>query len=450
MRRELVIGFGVALGLCAAAGSAQANSAQPTFTKDIAPIFYANCVACHQPDEIAPFSLLDYESARPWAKSIREAVMSKKMPPWHADSSQVAYLNERSISQEQIDLIAAWVEQGAKRGDPADMPAAPPAEEFWAMGEPDMIFEADRDFVVPAGQQQIEYQSIHMDPIVPDDLYVTQWEIRPTNRKAVHHANLVRAPQELESVGIGQAALGGGDYIGSYLPGARPMRYPEGAALYLPKGSFVQIQVHYVGLDEPVTDHIQFGVKLANGRVDRIVRTCGTDDYAIRIEPNGTFAMDTEVTLNYPLTILSSGAHMHTRGRGYTTTAILPDGTSKLITNVPVYDWNWQSNYELANPISVPAGTKYHVLARWDNTKDNPENPDPNAVVTYGPWTENEMLTTWSHVVLTEEKLGLKVEDGRVVGKFDDAIDSQHPGILQSLPNTFTRPRKPKPADTDD
>jgi hypothetical protein len=199
-----------------------------------------------------------------------------------------------------------------------------------------------------------------------------------------------------------------------------------------------------------VTDHIQFGVKLANGRVDRIVRTCGTDDYAIRIEPNGTFTMDTEVTLNYPLTILSSGAHMHTRGRGYTTTAILPDGTSTLITHVPVYDWNWQSNYELANPVSVPAGTKYHVFARWDNTKDNPENPDPNAVVTYGPWTENEMLTTWSHVVLTDEKLGLKVEDGRVVGKFDDAIDSQHPQILQTLPNTFTRPRKPKPAETDD
>jgi hypothetical protein len=227
------------------------------------------------------------------------------------------------------------------------------------------------------------------------------------------------------------------------------MYYPENTAIIVPKGQFIQIQMHYVGQEEPVTDRVQFGVKLANGRVDKLVRTCGTDDYAIHIEPNGTFTLDTEVTLNYPLTILSSGAHMHTRGRGYTTTAILPDGKSELITHVPVYDWNWQSNYELAKPVSVPAGTKYHVLARWDNTAENPENPDPNAEVTYGPWTENEMLTTWSHVVLTEEKLGLKVEDGRVVGKFDDAIDSTHPGILQSLPNTFTRPRKPKTAETD-
>jgi hypothetical protein len=143
---------------------------------------------------------------------------------------------------------------------------------------------------------------------------------------------------------------------------------------------------------------------------------------------------------------------MHTRGRGYTTTAILPDGAEKLIAHVPVYDWNWQSNYELAEPVSVPAGTKYHVFATWDNTADNPENPDPNAVVTYGPWTENEMLTTWSHVVLTEEKLGLKVENGRVVGRFDDAIDTEHPGILQTLPATFNAPRKKSTdrTDTDD
>lgn len=441
----------LACGLATLCGFAGAEPAQPTFTKDIAPIFYANCVSCHRPGEIAPFSLMDYESARPWAKSIREAVSTKKMPPWHADTSKVAYLDARELSQAEIDLIVAWVDQGAKRGNPEDLPAPPKLDDMWAMGEPDMVFEADREFVVPAGEQQIEYQSIHMDPSVPEDLYVAQWEIRPTNRKTVHHANLVRAPLKLSTVGIGQAVMAGGDYIGSYLPGARPMRYPENTALLLPKGSFIQIQMHYVGLEETVTDRVQFGVKFANGRVDKIVRTCGTDDYAIRIEPHGTFTMNTEVTLNYPLTILSSGAHMHTRGRAYTTTAILPDGTSKLITDVPVYDWNWQSNYVLADPVSVPAGTKYHVYAMWDNTANNPENPDPNAVVTYGPWTENEMLTTWSHVVLTDEKLGLKVENGRVVGKFEDAIDSPHPSILQTLPNTFTRPRAPKAAaDTDD
>lgn len=417
---------------------------QVTFTKDVAPIFYANCAGCHQPGEIGPFSVLDYDSVRPWAKSIRTAVAERKMPPWHADSSKVAYKNDRSLTQEQIDTILAWVDQGAKQGNPADLPAAPPVESEWAMGTPDMIFTSDRDFVVPAGEQKIEYQSIHMDPQTDEDLYVTEWEILPTVRKSVHHANLVRAPGKIQPVGIGQAVLSGGDYIGSYLPGARPMNYPEGTALFLPKGSVIQIQMHYVGLDEDVTDRVRFGVKFANGRVDKIVRTCGTDDYAINIEPNGTFSMDTQVTLNYPLTIFSSGAHMHTRGRAYTTKAVFPDGTETLITDVPVYDWNWQSNYELSTPVNVPKGTKYHVHAFWDNTADNPEAVDPSLPVKYGPWTENEMLTTWSHVVVTDEKLGLKVENGRVVGKFEDAIDTPHPALLQSLPNTFNMPRKKK------
>ncbi len=413
-----------------------------TFNKDVAPIVFENCASCHRPGEIGPFSLLDYESARPWAKSIRQAVAERKMPPWHADSSKVHFLNDRSLKQADVDTILAWVDQGAKQGDPADLPKAPKFNDAWAMGEPDMIFEPTREFNVPAGEQQIEYQSIHFSPQVTEDLYITEWEILPTVRKSVHHANLVRAPGELQPVGIGQAVMKGGDYIGSYLPGARPMQYPKGTALRIPAGSNIQIQVHYVGQDQPITDHIRFGVKLAQGRVDKIVRTCGTDDYAIKIEPNGTFTMDTEVTLNFPLTILSSGAHMHTRGNAYTTSAVLPDGTEKLIADVPRYDWNWQSNYELAQPVQVPQGTKYRVHAFWDNTPNNPEAVDPTKAVTYGPWTENEMLTTWSHVVLTDEKLGLKVENGRAVGKFEDAVDSAHPAILQTLPNTFSMPRK--------
>jgi hypothetical protein len=139
----------------------------------------------------------------------------------------------------------------------------------------------------------------------------------------------------------------------------------------------------------------------------------------------------------FPLTILSSGAHMHLRGSQYSAKALLPDGTETLIADVPNYDFNWQVNYELAKPINVPAGSKYRIEAQWDNTDKNPHNPDPAAKVTYGPWTENEMLTTWSHVVLTEEKLGLKVADGKVVGTFEDRIDKPHPFVLQTMPQAF-------------
>lgn len=433
--------FFAALGLAGLlATSAVADGDRITFTKDVAPIFYAKCADCHRPGEIAPFSLLDYESARAWAKSIRKAVHDKTMPPWHADSSKVEYANDRSLSEGEIATIVEWVNQGAARGNAKNLPDAPEFHDTWAMGEPDFVFHGERDFEIPANEDKIDYQGINLTPSVEEDLYIVGWEIRPAVRKAVHHANLVRAPQRMDDVGIGEAVSAGGDYIGSYLPGARPMTYPEGTALRIPKGSHIGIQVHYVGLEEPVTDHIMFGVKFAQGRVDKIVRTVGTDDWEITIAPGDPdWVMNTEVKVLFPVTIFSSGAHMHLRGDSYTAKAILPDGDEKLITHVPNYDFNWQSNYVLANPIEVPAGTRYHIEAHWNNSDSNPLNPDPTQKVTYGKWTENEMLTTWSHVVLTNEKLGLKVENGRVVGRFDDAGDAEHPALLQTLPATFTR-----------
>ncbi|MCH7959574.1 MAG: cytochrome c [Candidatus Hydrogenedentes bacterium] len=433
----------VALILLATVSIPGVGIAEPvTYTKDVAPILYKNCASCHHPGEIAPFSVMDYESTRAWAKSIRKVVHERTMPPWHADSTKTEYANDRSLSESDVETIVAWVTQGAKRGDPADLPTAPKFDDTWAMGTPDMIFHVEKGFLVPANGNYIEYQSLHFAPVLEEDLYITEWEIRPTVRKSVHHANLVRAPNRLTPVGIGQAVMGGGDYIGSYLPGARPLSYPEGTAYRIPAGNMIQIQVHYIGLDEDFTDEIMFGVKFAQGRIDQIVRTVGTDDYEISIEPyDDNWVMDTEVTLLYDLTLLSSGAHMHLRGSGYTTTALLPDGTERLIADVPRYDFNWQSNYELANPVSLPKMTKYHVRATWDNSDKNPNNPDPSAKVVYGKWTENEMLTTWSHAVLTHEKLGLKIKDGRVVGRYPDAQESPHPALLQSLPNTMNPKR---------
>lgn len=428
-----VVVFAVVLTL-----SPPATGGPVTFAKDAAPIFFSKCVSCHRPGEIAPFSLLDYESARPWAKSIQQRIVAKTMPPWHADSHKTAFLNDRSLTDDEIKTVATWVDQGAKLGDAKDLPQQPAFNDTWAMGEPDFIFHATRDFPVPANAGNINYQSIHFDPLVDEDLYIVEWEIRPTARASVHHANLVRAPVDLQRVGIGEAVQKGGDYIGSYLPGARPFGYPAGTALRIPKGSRIQIQSHYVALDHDITDHMMFGVKFAQGRVDKIVRTCGTDDSDIRIAPgDANYRKAATIELLYPVTILSSGAHMHLRGAEYSCRVILPGGEEKLIADVPRYDFNWQVNYELANPVQVPAGTKYRVEARWDNSDKNPNNPDPSAEVTYGPWTENEMLTTWSHIVLTDEKLGLKVENGKVVGKFDDAVEAEHPPILQTLPETM-------------
>lgn len=415
------------------AGTAWAGNEKVTYAEDVAPIFNTHCVSCHRAGEIAPFALTDFANARAWAKSIGKAVHAREMPPWHANSEKIEYLNDRSLPKEAIETILAWVKQGAPSGDLSNAPEPPEFSDKWSMGEPDHVFQTETEFLVPANEDEIEYQTLHFENDLDETVYIQEWEIRPRYRKAVHHANLVHAPKRMERVTIEGAVLMGGDYIGSYLPGARPMKYPEGTALRLPKGAIVQIQVHYVGLDEDVKDRPMFGMKFANGRVDKLIRVCGTgDDHGIVIEPyEEDWSMTREIKLLHDVTILSSGAHMHLRGSAYTARAIFPDGATKLITEVPNYDFNWQSNYQLANPIDVPKGTVYSVEAHWDNSEKNPNNPDPSQTVKYGLWTNDEMLNTWSHIVLTNEKLGLKVEDGRVVGKHPDAQESEHPFILQ-------------------
>ena len=433
----LVVSSSPAVWASGSSNSANAD-ADPTYAGEVADILYRNCVSCHRPGEIAPMSLLSYKETRPWAKSIRSVVETGTMPPWHADSSRIAYDNDRSLSSKEIETIRKWVDAGAPLGDAESAPKPPVFEEGWRLGEPDMVFTAKRAFTVPVTDEEIPYQSITFHIELEEDLYIDSWEIRPSALHAVHHANLVRSPSSLDgkSVGIASAVMSGGDYIGSYLPGHSAVVYPEGMAYKLPKGSHLGIQVHYVSVGEEVVDELQFGVHFAQGRVDKVVRIVGTDYRDLEIPPNEAhYEIVDEIGLMYDMYALSSGAHMHLRGSAYTMEVVRPDGTEQLITDVPNYDFNWQSNYVLAEPVFMPKGSKLRVTSVWDNSADNPYNPDPGATVKYGPWTNDEMINSWSHVILAEEKLGLKIEDGRVVGRFDDAnLDFRTPFLIQSLP----------------
>lgn len=444
MKRIHFVAAVLAAGFLALAAVASAADAPKlTFNKDVAPIFFSNCVSCHRPGEIGQMSLMDYKSVRPWAKSIRKAVADKTMPPWHADSSLVKYLNDRSLNADQIKTILAWVDQGAAEGNPADLPAAPKFVEGWAMGTPDMVFDAKRDFTVPAEGNEIEYQAIPFKVDLKEDLYISQWEIRPKYINSIHHANLVLAPVSLDDAKAGglvnTAVLKGGDYVGSYLPGSRPLKYPDGMAYRLPAGTSIAIQVHYVGTGKEITDHLQFGVKFAQGRIDKIIQVVGTDDSRfINIPPNDpNWGLIGEIKMLYDVKLISSGAHMHVRGKSYTTEVVRPDGTTQLVTKVPNYHWTWQTNYELAEPVFAPKGSTVRVTSIWDNSKNNPENPDPNITVHQGEWTHNEMINSWCHAYVADEKLGLKLVDGRITGKFDDAQTTPHPRILQTLPGTI-------------
>lgn len=431
------LGLSLALALAVAPLAAGEDAAVVTFNRDVAPILFARCAECHRPGEIAPMSLLSYDDARPWAKTLRRVVAERSMPPWHADSSRVAYKNDRSLSQEEIDTIVRWVNQGARRGNPQDLPPTPQFTEGWQLGPPDRVFRAKKGFVIPDTEEEIPYQSVTFHVDVEEDLYLRAWEIRPQVLKAVHHANLVRSPVPLEGqdVTIAEVLFKGGDYIGSYLPGHSYEVYPEGMAYRMPKGSQLGIQVHYVSVGEEIEDEIVFGVYYSQGRVDKLVRVVGTDYRAINIPPHkADYTVVDEVTLLYDVYALSSGIHMHLRGKSYTMEGVAPDGTVTLLADVPNYDFNWQSTYRLAEPRFLPRDSKLRVTSVWDNSAANRYNPDPDSWVRYGPWTDDEMVNSWSHVVLAEEKLGLRVVDGVEVGRFDDAQESSQPFLLQSLP----------------
>lgn len=413
-----------------------------TWAQDVAPILYQNCTSCHRPGEIGPMSLMNYREVRPWAKSIKKEVVERTMPPWHADSKQVSYTNDRRLNEQDIDTIVAWVDSGAKGGNLLDAPPQPDYSSGWVMGKPDMIFHATRDVHLPANadEKDIGYQSVIFDTsALTEDIYIRGWEIRGTETGVVHHANLVLSPRpfiEGRTDIFRQAAVPGGDYVGSFIPGCRPMMYPEGTAYKLPVGSSLAIQVHYIGKDYETSDHLMFGIRFAEGRVDKRVRVVGllNVDGGLNIPPQTPdYVLAAEATLLFDTLILSSGAHMHLRGWSYRQTNVLPDGSEKLVTEVPRYDFNWQSTYWLEEPIFAPKGSAIRTVAHYNNTAENENVTRPDLAAKYGPWTQDEMLNAWSHCVKADEKLGLKIENGRVIGKFDDAQDKPHPFLLQAL-----------------
>lgn len=412
-----------------------------TFAKDVAPILNKACVSCHRPGEIGPMSFMDYESTRPWAKSIKKSVVEREMPPFHADNKAMKYANDPSLTDEEIATISRWVDSGSPLGDPALLPPAPVFHDTWAMGEPDLIFHAKTDFAVPPNDSEIPYQPVTFDTsALSEDLYVAGWEIRPSVLGVVHHANTGVSPKSLDGVESGsiipQAVLSGGDYLGSYLPGCRPMFYPEGMAYRLPKGSHIGMQVHYVGKDHEVTNHMMLGVRFAQGRIDKLVRIVGLFgiDGGLDIPPGEpNYELVGEAKFLFDTLVMSSGVHMHLRGKDYETVVAMADGATKLVTRVPRYDFAWQSNYWLAEPVLAPKGSLLRTTAHWDNSADNPHNPDPTARVKNGPWTTDEMLNSWSHCAVADERLGLKIENGREVGKFEDAQTRPHPRMLQAV-----------------
>jgi hypothetical protein len=420
--------------------------ATPTFSKDVLPILQKNCQSCHRPGQVAPMSFLTYENARPWAKAMKVAVVTKKMPPWFADSQFSHFSNDRSLAQSDIETISKWADAGAPEGNAKD---APPLVKWPADGweiQPDIIVNGP-ETLVPAHPKNnvIEWTYITVPSGITQDTWITSMEIRPSEPSVTHHMCVYFKPHTPDVVynkpywydrerddtgaavlaaagingrGIPESVTAGSNGIeGCYVPGQLTQDYrTHNAAKLIKAGTDIVFQLHYTPNGKDVTDRPRIGFTVAKAPPQRIYVSLGmsapSGPKQFAIPPNdpnwesppaiAEFTQDADLVWMFP--------HMHVRGKEMTYKLIYPDGRTETILSVPRYDFNWQLGYDLAQPIHVPKGTRLVVTAHYDNSVNNKFNPDPNRTVYYGDMTWEEMMFPFYSVVVDQG-----VDPGKVV-----------------------------------
>jgi len=384
--------------------------AKITFTKHIAPILNKRCVECHRSGEIAPFELIDYNEVAGWAEMIEEVIKQNRMPPWHASPKYGKFSNDRRMTEKEKQTIYAWVKEGAPEGDPQDLPKVPakPVAKWQLDKEPDAVFAMRKTpFIVPAesglssqGERLgVPYRYFMVDPGFKEDKWVTSAEVIPGIPAVVHHILVfVRPPDDARAIGAG-----GGEFLVGYVPGLRAKRFPKGSAKLIPAGSKFVFQVHYTPIGTEQTDMSKVGLIFGDPKkIKNVILTSNAVQHRFVIPPHAvnyrveatSRAMPTDVTL------LSFMPHMHLRGKSFSYEANYPDGTKEMLLDVPKYDFNWQTSYELLKEKTLPRGTRIHCVAHYDNSEYNLANPDPDKTVRWGDQTWEEMMIGYFDVVI--------------------------------------------------
>jgi mono/diheme cytochrome c family protein len=416
---------------CVAWAASPASTVAPTFSKDVAAIFYKNCVDCHRPGEAAPMSLLNYKDARPWIKSIREKVTEHVMPPWQADPHFGKFSNDRRLQQKDIDTIVAWIDAGAKEGDAKYLPKQPEYPDGWSIGKPDAIFSMPEEFNVPA-EGVVEYQHWVVPSNFTEDKWVTAAEIKMGNRAVIHHAivfiydpktgpslpdglrqNLGKLPQMPRDPSRARVQQKLGSLLIGSGPGDQAMYMKPGHGMLIKAGMEFIFQIHYTPNGHATTDRTRVGFKFATEPPKFEDRNVGVlngrfvipaYEANYMVESSATFTEDALITSLFP--------HMHVRGKSFEFRLVTPDGQSQILLEVPKYDFNWQAGYNLATPLLAPKGSRIECTAYFDNSKGNKFNPDPSKEVTWGDQTWEEMMIGFTTIALPNKRVATSVEGG--------------------------------------
>lgn len=356
-----------------------------TFASDAAAILHQKCAGCHHADTAAPFSLLTYQDARQRVAMIREAVADRRMPPWDADVRFGHFENDLRLTQHELDTLLAWIDEGAKLGSEKELLEPPTFAAGWQIGQPDLVFPMQEEFTVPA-TGTVKYQYFVVPTNLDHDIWVQAAEPRPGNRAVVHHIIVYMRK-------VGSTAKKGLASIGGFAVGEEPVIMPEGTGIRIPKGHELVFQVHYTPNGKETKDRSEMGVILCKQPPERAVHSGAAVNPFFRIPPGeAQHEVLSATTLPKEVELLTLMPHMHLRGRDFKFTARYPNGESEVLLNVPNYDFQWQHRYRLAEPKRIPAGTTIDCVAHFDNSVENPGNPDPTKSVTWGDQTWEEMM----------------------------------------------------------
>jgi hypothetical protein len=413
--------------LMAALSNGQAIERQITFTKDVMPILQNRCQVCHRPGTFAPMSLLTYEEARPWSKSIKQKILAREMPPWFIDKNVgiQRFSNDVSLSDQEIATIVKWVDNGSPQGNPADMP---PPRQFkeantWQIDQPDLIVTLPKDIVVPATGPD-KWPDIVVDPHLTEDRYIQSVQIIPTKGfPVIHHiiSTIAEPGEQFGNTGgddgpNGPAFGEQGMFLNEYALGKAADVFPEGSGRLIKAGAKINFQIHFHPAGKETAANMALGLKFyPKGYVPKqviaSVRAASGPD--LDLPPNtDNVRTDGYMTLTKATRLLSFQPHMHNRGKAACLEAIYPGGRTEMLSCAR-FNFNWHVNYiydEDAAPL-LPAGTTLHVISWHDNTAANKANPDPDALITWGQRTVDEMWNPWiSYYYMPDEDFKKEVE----------------------------------------
>jgi hypothetical protein len=409
-----VVGLGV---FCSAAPQKKEKSSPPTFYRDVAPILQDHCQSCHRAGEVAPMSLVTYEQTKPWARAMTHAVEMKMMPPWFADPRYGHFADDISLTQQQIATISAWAEAGAPAGDAHD---APPPRKWtvgWNIPQPDLVMKMPRPVNIPA-EGEVEYTYEIVPTHFAEDRWVQMSEFRPGSPAHVHHAVVyIRPPDSewLRHAPVGEPFTASmlndplerreahettSDLLLVYAPGSSPDEWPDGMAKFVPAGSDLVFQMHYTTNGTADRDQTSIGLVFAKTPPKQRVITLQLNNHALIIPPGADdFRVEVQGTLPNDATLLSLFPHMHLRGKRFEYDIVHDDGSVEVLLRVN-YHFHWQLSYKLAEPRQLKAGTRLRAIAWYDNSKNNPHNPDPTKTVTWGDQTSDEMMVGFFDVAV--------------------------------------------------